>query len=151
MSDGSSFHSLAPKIKHFFVQYCNMYQDLLAVVYQCMMSIALCVQRSSSAGESDAARDQKTTSSSFVPRYLEGQSAVTIQQVSCGDFFTACLTGCLSVYLRVFVFVCLCVSFSLCLCVCVFVCASYFNILSACLSVSLTLSLCQILTEKPFL
>ena len=29
----------------------------------------------------------------FVPRYLEGQSAVTIQRVSCGDFFTACLTG----------------------------------------------------------
>ena len=29
----------------------------------------------------------------FVPRYLEGQSAVTIQHVSCGDLFTACLTG----------------------------------------------------------
>ncbi|XP_038075513.1 serine/threonine-protein kinase Nek8-like [Patiria miniata] len=29
---------------------------------------------------------------SFIPRYLEGQSAVTIQHVSCGDMFTACLT-----------------------------------------------------------
>ncbi|KAL3868352.1 hypothetical protein ACJMK2_041166 [Sinanodonta woodiana] len=28
----------------------------------------------------------------FVPRYLEGQSAVAIQHVSCGDLFTACLT-----------------------------------------------------------
>ncbi|XP_013395622.1 serine/threonine-protein kinase Nek8-like, partial [Lingula anatina] len=28
----------------------------------------------------------------FVPRYLEGQSAVTIQHVACGDLFTACLT-----------------------------------------------------------
>ncbi|XP_072019218.1 serine/threonine-protein kinase Nek8-like [Amphiura filiformis] len=28
----------------------------------------------------------------FVPRYLEGQSAVTIRHVSCGDMFTACLT-----------------------------------------------------------
>ena len=33
------------------------------------------------------------TSSIFVPRFLEGQSAVSIQQVSCGDLFTACLTG----------------------------------------------------------
>ncbi|CAG5116155.1 unnamed protein product [Candidula unifasciata] len=29
---------------------------------------------------------------SFVPRYLEGQTAVTIQHVACGDLFTACLT-----------------------------------------------------------
>ena len=29
----------------------------------------------------------------FIPRYLEGQSAVSIQHVSCGDLFTACLTG----------------------------------------------------------
>ncbi|XP_064624629.1 serine/threonine-protein kinase Nek8-like [Lineus longissimus] len=29
---------------------------------------------------------------SFIPRYLEGQSGVTIQHVSCGDLFTACLT-----------------------------------------------------------
>lgn len=29
----------------------------------------------------------------FIPRYLEGQSAVTIKHVSCGDLFTACLTG----------------------------------------------------------
>ncbi|XP_071848979.1 serine/threonine-protein kinase Nek8-like [Apostichopus japonicus] len=28
----------------------------------------------------------------FVPRFLEGQSAVTIKQVSCGELFTACLT-----------------------------------------------------------
>ncbi|CAH1773932.1 unnamed protein product [Owenia fusiformis] len=28
----------------------------------------------------------------FVPRYLEGQSAVAIQHVACGDLFTACLT-----------------------------------------------------------
>ncbi|XP_072173029.1 serine/threonine-protein kinase Nek8-like [Diadema setosum] len=28
----------------------------------------------------------------YVPRYLEGQSAVTIQKVSCGDLFVACLT-----------------------------------------------------------
>ena len=28
-----------------------------------------------------------------VPRYLEGQAAVTIQHVACGDLFTACLTG----------------------------------------------------------
>ncbi|XP_035826052.1 serine/threonine-protein kinase Nek8 isoform X2 [Aplysia californica] len=28
----------------------------------------------------------------FVPRYLEGQAAVTIQHVACGDLFTACLT-----------------------------------------------------------
>ena len=29
----------------------------------------------------------------MLPRYLEGQSGVTIQHVSCGDLFTACLTG----------------------------------------------------------
>ena len=29
----------------------------------------------------------------FIPRYLEGQSAVTIRHVACGDMFTACLTG----------------------------------------------------------
>ncbi|XP_033115096.1 serine/threonine-protein kinase Nek8-like [Anneissia japonica] len=29
---------------------------------------------------------------SFIPRFLEGQSAVTIKHVSCGDLFTACLT-----------------------------------------------------------
>ncbi|XP_063404093.1 serine/threonine-protein kinase Nek8-like [Mytilus trossulus] len=28
----------------------------------------------------------------FIPRYLEGQSAVNIQHVACGDFHTACLT-----------------------------------------------------------
>lgn len=28
----------------------------------------------------------------FLPRFLEGQSAVTIKQVSCGELFTACLT-----------------------------------------------------------
>ena len=29
----------------------------------------------------------------WVPRFLEGQSGVTIIQVSCGDLFAACLTG----------------------------------------------------------
>lgn len=29
----------------------------------------------------------------LVPRFLEGQSGVNITQVSCGDMFTACLTG----------------------------------------------------------
>lgn len=29
----------------------------------------------------------------YIPRYLEGQSAVSIQNVSCGDLFVACLTG----------------------------------------------------------
>ena len=29
----------------------------------------------------------------WVPRFLEGQSGVTIVQVSCGDLFVACLTG----------------------------------------------------------
>lgn len=29
----------------------------------------------------------------FVSRFLEGQSGVTIKHVSCGDLFTACLTG----------------------------------------------------------
>lgn len=31
--------------------------------------------------------------SALMPRYLEGQAAVTIQHVACGDLFTACLTG----------------------------------------------------------
>ena len=46
----------------------------------------------------------------FIPRFLEGQSAVTIQRVACGDFFTACLTGltlCLCVCVRVYVLLCL--------------------------------------------
>ena len=30
---------------------------------------------------------------SYIPRFLEGQSAVAIQHVACGDLFTACLTG----------------------------------------------------------
>ena len=34
----------------------------------------------------------------WVPRFLEGQSGVTIVQVSCGDLFVACLTGMLSRY-----------------------------------------------------
>jgi len=37
--------------------------------------------------------DSDVSDVTFVPRYLEGQSAVTIQHVSCGDFFTACITG----------------------------------------------------------
>lgn len=32
------------------------------------------------------------SSPTLVPRYLEGQAAVTIQHVACGDLFTACLT-----------------------------------------------------------
>ena len=32
-------------------------------------------------------------SANFIPRYLEGQSAVTIARVACGDLFTACVTG----------------------------------------------------------
>lgn len=41
-----------------------------------------------SAAESAADVDRTV----FIPRFLEGQSAVSIQQVSCGDLFTACLT-----------------------------------------------------------
>ncbi|XP_060602360.1 serine/threonine-protein kinase Nek8-like [Ruditapes philippinarum] len=33
-----------------------------------------------------------TTTPGFIPRFLEGQSAVAIQHVACGDLFTACLT-----------------------------------------------------------
>ena len=33
-----------------------------------------------------------TTSPGFIPRFLEGQSAVAIQHVACGDLFVACLT-----------------------------------------------------------
>lgn len=29
----------------------------------------------------------------WIPRFLAGQSGVTIVQVSCGDLFVACLTG----------------------------------------------------------
>ncbi|GFO13285.1 serine/threonine-protein kinase nek8 [Plakobranchus ocellatus] len=32
------------------------------------------------------------SSPTLIPRYLEGQAAVTIQHVACGDLFTACLT-----------------------------------------------------------
>jgi len=35
----------------------------------------------------------------WVPRFLEGQSGVTIVQVSCGDLFVACLTGLSSSFL----------------------------------------------------
>ncbi|KAH9518439.1 Serine/threonine-protein kinase Nek8, partial [Bulinus truncatus] len=33
-----------------------------------------------------------STTPVFIPRFLEGQTAVTIQHVACGDLFTACLT-----------------------------------------------------------
>ena len=33
------------------------------------------------------------TGTLWVPRFLEGQSGITIVQVSCGDLFVACLTG----------------------------------------------------------
>ena len=41
----------------------------------------------------NAERGMESLSSSFIPRYLEGQSAVSIAHVACGDHFTACLTG----------------------------------------------------------
>lgn len=41
---------------------------------------------------SDAA-DKGMLEDLWVPRFLEGQSGVTIVQVSCGDLFVACLTG----------------------------------------------------------
>ncbi|KAL4236853.1 Serine/threonine-protein kinase Nek8 [Mactra antiquata] len=33
-----------------------------------------------------------STTPAYIPRFLEGQSAVAIQHVACGDLFTACLT-----------------------------------------------------------
>ena len=42
---------------------------------------------------SDAADKEKLLEDLWVPRFLEGQSGVTIVQVSCGDLFVACLTG----------------------------------------------------------
>lgn len=36
---------------------------------------------------------EKLLEALWVPRFLEGQSGVTIVQVSCGDLFVACLTG----------------------------------------------------------
>jgi len=48
---------------------------------------------------SDATADkEKMLEDLWVPRFLEGQSGVTIVQVSCGDLFVACLTGMLSRY-----------------------------------------------------
>lgn len=41
---------------------------------------------------SDAADKEKLLEDLWVPRFLEGQSGVTIVQVSCGDLFVACLT-----------------------------------------------------------
>jgi len=92
------------------------------------VSLCVCVQRSSSRTESDADADVRMT---FIPRYLEGQSAVTIQRVSCGDFFTACLTG-----------LCLLVRLSVCL-LCMFVCMCVCLWQSVWLSLSLCLSLCM--------
>lgn len=34
----------------------------------------------------------ESASMSYIPKFLEGQSAVAIQHVACGDLFTACLT-----------------------------------------------------------
>lgn len=45
-----------------------------------------CVSEADCAGANDSAHV------AFIPRFLEGQSAVTIQHVSCGDLFTACVT-----------------------------------------------------------
>ena len=42
---------------------------------------------------SDAAEKGRLLEDLWVPRFLEGQSGVTIVQVSCGDLFVACLTG----------------------------------------------------------
>lgn len=42
---------------------------------------------------SDAADKGMLLEDLWVPRFLEGQSGVTIVQVSCGDLFVACLTG----------------------------------------------------------
>lgn len=43
---------------------------------------------------SDVSPDkEKLLEDLWVPRFLEGQSGVTIVQVSCGDLFVACLTG----------------------------------------------------------
>ena len=47
---------------------------------------------------SDAA-DKGMLEDLWVPRFLEGQSGVTIVQVSCGDLFVACLTGMCSSFL----------------------------------------------------
>lgn len=47
---------------------------------------------------SDAA-DKEMLEDMWVPRFLEGQSGVTIVQVSCGDLFVACLTGTCSLFL----------------------------------------------------
>ena len=50
---------------------------------------------------SDAA-DKGMLEDLWVPRFLEGQSGVTIVQVSCGDLFVACLTGTVCVVHRFF-------------------------------------------------
>ena len=42
---------------------------------------------------SDGAEKGRLLEDMWVPRFLEGQSGVTIVEVSCGDFFVACLTG----------------------------------------------------------
>ena len=41
----------------------------------------------------DCVGERTSPANVWVPRFLEGQSGVTIVQVSCGDIFTACLTG----------------------------------------------------------
>lgn len=48
---------------------------------------------------SDAAEKGVLLEDMWVPRFLEGQSGVTIVQVSCGDLFVACLTGLSSSFL----------------------------------------------------
>lgn len=47
---------------------------------------------------SDVTADrEKLLEDLWVPKFLEGQSGVTIVQVSCGDTFAACLTGALCI------------------------------------------------------
>ncbi|XP_076440668.1 serine/threonine-protein kinase Nek8-like [Babylonia areolata] len=43
-------------------------------------------------GETALPGSMDSAQPTLIPRYLEGQAAVTIQHVACGDLFTACLT-----------------------------------------------------------
>ena len=51
---------------------------------------------------SDVTADrEKLLEDLWLPKFLEGQSGVTIVQVSCGDTFAACLTGTLCIIITV--------------------------------------------------
>ena len=56
-------------------------------------TIKLSLQPVGVGGESSLPGLADSAHPTLVPRYLEGQAAVTIQHVACGDLFTACLTG----------------------------------------------------------